>query len=139
MLQTYLTLAFRSLKKSPLFTALNVFGLAFGLAVSLLLFLHVRQELSFDRYHSKVERIHRVVLNAFWDPANPQVLSNAPNAVAPAMKADIPAVEQCARVLKHEFGESAFVTTGANKLIEPSLYWVDPGFFDTGFRPTLGD
>jgi len=130
MLRTYFVLALRSLRKNPLFTALNVFGLAFGLAVSLLLFLHVRQELSFDQYHSKAERICRVIVHAFWDPANPQDLSNAPNAVAPALKADIPAVEQSARVLKHEFGESAFVTAGDNKLVEPNLYWVDPGFFD---------
>lgn len=112
MLQNYFKIALRSLQKNPLFSALNIFGLAFSLAVSLLLFLHVRQELSFDRYHSKADRIHRVVLSAFWDPADPVVLANAPNAVGPAMKENIPAVEQYARVLKHEFGESAFVIAG---------------------------
>ena len=130
MLRSYLTLSFRSLLKNPLFSALNVFGLSFGLAVSLLLFLHVRQELSFDHYHTKAERIHRVILNAFWEPSKPEALANAPNVVGPAMKDNIPAVEQYARVLKHEFGESAFVTAGNNKLVEDKVYWVDPSLFD---------
>lgn len=130
MLKSYLTLSYRSLSKNPMFTTLNIFGLALGLAVSLLLFLHVRHELSYDRYHSKAERIYRVILNAFWDPAAPEVLANVPNVVGPAMKDGIPAVEQTARVLKHEFGQSAFITAGGNKLVEEKLYWADPSLFN---------
>jgi putative ABC transport system permease protein len=120
-----------------MFTLLNVFGLALGLAVSLILFLHVYHELSFDQYHNKVDRIYRVNLNAFWDPEKPEQLANVPNAVAPAMKANIAAVEQSARVLKHEFGESAFVSVGNEKFVEKSLYWVDPDFFDIFDVPVL--
>jgi putative ABC transport system permease protein len=120
-----------------MFTALNVFGLALGLAVSLLLFLHVRQELSFDRYHSKEARIHRVIVNAFWDPTEQEVLANAPNVIGPAMKDNIPAVEQYARLLKHEFGQSAFVTAGENKLVETKLFWADPGLTDIMDIPVI--
>lgn len=130
MLYNYLKLSFRNLLKSPLFTALNVLGLALGLAVSLLLFLHVRQEWSFDQYHSKAKRIHRVLIHAFWDPSAPQTLSNAPNVVGPATKEAIPAVEQFTRMLKHEFGESAFITAGENKLVETKVFWADPGIFE---------
>ncbi len=130
MLTNYLKLSFRNLLKSPLFTTLNVLGLALGLAVSLLLFLHVKQELSFDQYHAKAERIHRVIVHAFWDPTSPEMLSNAPNVVGPTMKEAIPAVEQFARLLKHEFGQSAFVTAGENKLVETKLFWADPGLFE---------
>lgn len=130
MLTNHLKLAFRGLLKNPLFTALNVFGLALGLAVSLLLFLHVQHELSFDAYHSRADRIHRVMVNAFWDPENPEKLANAPNVVGPAAKDNIPAVEQYARLMKHGFGASAFVTAGTNKLVEESLYWVDPGLVE---------
>ena len=130
MLSNYLKLSFRNLLKSPLFTVLNVFGLSLGLAVSLLLFLHVTHERSFDQYHSKAERIHRVIVHAFWDPAAPKKLANAPNVVGPTMKADIPAVEQFTRLLKHEFGESAFVAVGEHKLVETKLFWADPGIFE---------
>ena len=127
MWTNYLKLAFRNLLKNPLFTGLNVFGLALGLAVSLLLFLHVRQELSFDTYHTHADHIYRVMLNAFWNPEAPEKLANAPNAVGPAAKENIPAVAQYARLLKHEFGVSAFVTAGENKFVEENLYWADPG------------
>ncbi len=96
MFSTYSKLAFRSLQKHPLFSGLNIFGLSLGLAVAGLLLLHVKNEYAFDRHHSKSERIHRVMVNAFWNPEKPVLLSNAPNAVAPTAKAEIPAVEQSA-------------------------------------------
>jgi len=130
MLTNYLKFAFRSLLKNPLFTALNVFGLALGLAVSLLLFLHVQHELSFDTFHKRAGDIHRVMLNTFWNPENPEKLANAPNVVGPAAKDNIPAVEQYARLMKHGFGVSAFVTAGENKLVEEDLYWADPSLVD---------
>lgn len=130
MLVNHFKLAIRALGKNPMFTALNGFGLALGLAVSLLLLLHVRNELSFDRYHTKADRTHRVILNTFWDDSEPEQLANAPNVVGPAMKDNIPAVEQYARLLKHEFGASAFIAAGDKKLVEENLYWADPGLFD---------
>jgi putative ABC transport system permease protein len=130
MLKNHLKLAWRGLWKSPLFTVLNAAGLAIGLAVSLLLYLDVRHELSFNAYHANAGHIYRVVLNTFWDPENPAILANAPNAVGPAAKADIPGVEQSARLLKHEFGGSAFVQVGENRIVEENLYWADPGLAD---------
>lgn len=137
MLSSYLKLSLRNLLKNPLFTTLNVCGLALGLAVSLLLFLHVRQEWSFDKYHSKTAQIHRVILHAFWDPSAPEMVANAPNAVGPAMKEAIPAVEQYARLLHHGFGESAFITAGTNKFVEERLFWADPGISEIFDIPSL--
>jgi putative ABC transport system permease protein len=130
MFNNYLKVAFRSLLKNPFFFGLNIAGLGLGLAVALLLMLHVRQELAFDRYHSKVDHVYRVVLNTFFDPTKPGMLANAPNAVAPTMKESIPAVEQSARLLRHEFGKSASVVAGDNKLVETKLFWADPSLID---------
>ena len=78
MLQNYLKCSMRALLKNPLFTALNVMGLAIGLTVSLLLFLHVQHELSFDRHHTKIDRIYRVLLQIKMDDVTPASLANAP-------------------------------------------------------------
>ncbi|MBL7825088.1 MAG: ABC transporter permease, partial [Saprospiraceae bacterium] len=137
MFTNYLKLSFRSLLKNPLFSALNLLGLSFGLTVALLLFLQVRQELAFDRYHSKADRIFRVVVNSFWDPARPSQLANAPNVIAPVLKERVPAVEQSARILQHEFGASAFVTAGSNKLVEERFFWADPSLVEIFDIPTL--
>lgn len=129
MLAHYLKLAYRNLQKQIQFTLLNVLGLSLGLTVSLLLFLHIQQEQSFDQYHSKAARIHRVILNASWDGGPAQQLATAPNAIGPALTTHVTGVEQASRLLKHEFGQSAFITAGDKKLVEENLYWADPSFF----------
>ena len=60
MFRNYLKIAFRSLRKSKGFTALNIIGLASGLAVCLLIVLYVTDELSYDRYNVNADRIYRV-------------------------------------------------------------------------------
>jgi putative ABC transport system permease protein len=137
MWKNHLKLAWRGLMKSPFFTLLNVAGLALGLAVALLLYLDVRNELSFDAYHRHAERIFRVIVNAQWDAETAEPFANAPNAVGPAAKTAIPGVEEYARLLKHEFGGSAFVQVGEKRLVEEYLYWVDPGLAEIFDIPVL--
>src|SRR5258706_11620933 len=60
MFRNYLKIAFRSLRKSRGFTALNIIGLAAGLGVSLLIVLYVTDELSYDRYNVNADRIYRI-------------------------------------------------------------------------------
>ncbi len=137
MLRHFFKIASRSLLKSPLFTGLNVLGLALGLSVSILLLLHVRQELSFDRYHRQLRQIYRVILD-MPNPEGPmERLAEAPNAVGPAMKAQIPAVGQTARILRHEFGKPAFIVAGDKKLVENNLLWADPELTDIFDLPVL--
>lgn len=60
MFRSYLKIAFRSLRKSKGFTALNIIGLAAGLGVFLLIVLYVTDELSYDRYNLNADRIYRI-------------------------------------------------------------------------------
>ncbi|WP_020594753.1 ABC transporter permease [Spirosoma panaciterrae] len=129
MLQNYLKIAWRGLLKNRLFTSLNLLGLATGLAVALLLMLYVKDELLFDKHHSKADRIFRVGLTATFDGKSMN-WANAPNAVGPALKADIPTVEQQVRLLRHNFGETAFIKSGDKKFAETNFYWADGSLFD---------
>jgi putative ABC transport system permease protein len=61
MLQNYLTIALRTIQRQKLFTAINVLGLALGLAASLLVALYVNDEYSYERFHLNADRIVRVV------------------------------------------------------------------------------
>ncbi|MEO8173466.1 MAG: FtsX-like permease family protein [Sediminibacterium sp.] len=61
MFKRYLTTAWRSLFHHKLYTGLNIAGLTFGISCFLLLGLYLFDELSFDRYHSKADRIYRVI------------------------------------------------------------------------------
>lgn len=61
MLRNYFITAIRSLWRSKTSTFINIAGLTLGVATSLILFLLVRNQTSFDQYHSKADRIYRVV------------------------------------------------------------------------------
>ncbi len=57
MFRNYLKIAWRSLKRQPFFTSLNVFGLAVGMAGGLLISLYIYDELSFDKMFADADRI----------------------------------------------------------------------------------
>ncbi len=60
MFKNHLKIAWRSLKKQPFFTFLNIFGLAIGIAGGLLISLYIYDELSYDKMFADADRIHRV-------------------------------------------------------------------------------
>ncbi|HEV2866864.1 MAG TPA: ABC transporter permease, partial [Allosphingosinicella sp.] len=60
MLPNFLTVGLRTLRRDPLFTAINLFGLAIGLAGCLLIILFIRYELSFDAWLPDADRIYQV-------------------------------------------------------------------------------
>ena len=64
MFRNYFKIAIRNLRKQKGFSAINIFGLAVGLATCLLISLFVIDELSYDRYNEKAERIYRIESNA---------------------------------------------------------------------------
>ena len=61
MLRNYLKIGFRQLLKHKGYSAINIFGLAIGIACFVLILLYVQDEQSYDRYHSKADRIYRIV------------------------------------------------------------------------------
>jgi len=60
LVKNYIKIAIRSIKKQPLFFLINVFGLAIGLACSILILMWVRDELSFDRFNKNYDNIYRI-------------------------------------------------------------------------------
>jgi putative ABC transport system permease protein len=71
MIRNHFTIAWRSLLKSRLYGAITVTGLAVSMASCLLIYAYVVHELSFDRFHTKRDRIYR--LNEMTNyPGNPR-------------------------------------------------------------------
>lgn len=66
MFQNYFKIAIRSLLKSKLFSFINIFGLALGMSCSLLIWLWVKDELSFNRFYPDLERIYIVRPASDW-------------------------------------------------------------------------
>ncbi|HMB93502.1 MAG TPA: hypothetical protein VKP65_21800 [Rhodothermales bacterium] len=63
MLKNYLKIALRNLQRSPAYAFINVFGPALGIMCCLLIGLYVQDELSFDRFHEKGDRIFRIAIS----------------------------------------------------------------------------
>ena len=62
MLKNYFKIAVRNLFKYRIYSFINIFGLAIGMACCMLIFLLVRHEWSFDTFHEKAGRIYRLVI-----------------------------------------------------------------------------
>lgn len=125
MLKNYLKVAWRNLKSDGTFSVINILGLSMGLAISILLFMFIVREKSFDQMYAKKENIYRVLLHREGNHGE-ETWASVPAALAPAVKQSIPEVEKTARLLKHDFGGSAFIQANEQDFVETGLYWSDP-------------
>src|SRR6266576_3186377 len=92
MLKNYLKVAIRNLLKNKGFSAINIIGLAVGLATCLLIVLYVQDELSFDRYNKNADRIFRLDGDIQFGGTH-FILAVAPDPFGPTMVKDYPQVE----------------------------------------------
>ncbi|MDJ1491550.1 ABC transporter permease [Cytophagaceae bacterium DM2B3-1] len=133
MLQNYLTIALRNLRRHKAFSAINIFGLAIGIATCLLITLYVLDELTYDRHFSKADRIYRM---GFSGKFNGQVLDatalGAP--LARQMRVDYPEVEESTRL---RVSGNPFVTYGNRTFKEDKFVYVDSNFFQVFDIPFL--
>jgi len=126
MIKNYLITAWRNLVKNKTFSAINVLGLAIGIAAFLLIINYLRFEYSFDDFNLKKDRIYRVPMVITETGGKPQTFAFTYPALAPAMKKDFPEVEEIVR-LRRRWG---VVTHGEQKIVENGLiYYVDPAVF----------
>ncbi|HAA14763.1 MAG TPA: hypothetical protein DCE41_24960 [Cytophagales bacterium] len=93
MFKNYLNVALRALKHQRLYAAINVLGLAVGLACAILIFLFVREELTYDNFHSQKERIFRMARVSFTETGDPEDYDvYLPYPMTPALVEEIPEV-----------------------------------------------
>jgi putative ABC transport system permease protein len=134
MLRNYLKTAWRSVRRRPYLSALNVFGLALGLAAALLIALYVGHERGFDRFHERSGRLYRVLL----EREESQVSDSGPAALADQLTAAFPSVEAAVAV-SQDAGEK-LVEAGGERFYEEDLGRAGPSFFDLfSFEAVHGD
>jgi len=133
MLQNYFRIALRNLWNNKVFSAINVFGLAIGLAVCLLIALFVTDELSYDKYNEKADRIYRInadfLVNgsAFKDKTVPAQLGAT-------LVRDYPQIETATRL----YGmDDILVKKGNETLIEHHSVFADSSVFDVFTLPLI--
>ena len=93
MIRNYIITALRNLWRSKGSTIINLSGLTLGVTTSLILFLLVRHQSSFDEFHSKGDRIYRVVHNSDGNQGK-NYTAGVPPVLPDAFKIDFPEAEQ---------------------------------------------
>ncbi len=136
MLKNYFKIALRNFKKYKTYAFINIFGLAVGLASCILIVLYVQDELRYDRFHDNAERIVRVV----EDQENEGRISHRAHTftpMAPALKAEFPAVEHVTRLYPYP----VLVRSGeTRKFQEDRFFFADSTVFDVfSFSLIRGD
>ena len=96
MIKNYILTAIRNLKKYTAFSLINIIGLAIGMACSILILLWVQDELKFDKFHSKGDRIGRVLVR-IMNNGEPFEVAVTTAALAPNMAKDFPEIEHMCR------------------------------------------
>ena len=99
MLKNNLKIAWRSLTRHKLYALLNILGLGFGIACFLLIALYAIDEITFDRFHEKADRIYRVVQHRQSPDVGEQHFGAVSYNIAGAAKSEIPSVENSTKML----------------------------------------
>jgi putative ABC transport system permease protein len=125
MFSNYFKIAFRNLRRNKATTAINIAGLALGISSCLLIVLFVQNQLSYDRYNKKADRIFRVVLRGKMQVGELKEANVMPP-VAATLKKDFPEIEEATRI--RPYG-SPRITYGNKTFKEDQIAFVDSNFF----------
>jgi ABC-type antimicrobial peptide transport system permease subunit/DNA-binding Lrp family transcriptional regulator len=135
MWRNYLNITVRNLKRHPLFSFINISGLSIGLALCMLIVLYLKDEKSFDKFHSKKERIYRIVRDDIQPDGTATHDGNTGMRQAPSFKDAIPEIESFVRVQS----ERIAVKVG-NEIFEQEGLYADSNFFSVfDFPVTSGN
>ncbi len=126
MLKNLLTVALRNLRKDVGYSLLNILGLTIGITCSLLLLLYVANELSYDRYHDKADRIYRVFTD-IKEPEQEDHITFTQFPLGPALVKDYPEVEQSVRFVG---GGSTLLKNGNQQFYEENIMYADSNLFE---------
>lgn len=124
MIKNYFKIALRNLLRNKGFSAINILGLAIGMASAILILLWIQNEMSHDRFHEKKDRLY-VANNR--DKINGETLAYSITAkpLAGALKQEYPEVEDAVRITN-----APFLFTVGDKHLNLSGYFTDPDFFN---------
>jgi putative ABC transport system permease protein len=128
MVSNYFKIVFRNTKKHPLYVMINIFGLAVGMAVSILILLFVKHELSYDKYHENSDRIVRV--SRAWFNQDGEIslhLGHAAPPFGPLIKSDFgDDVDQAVRF----FNFNPLIKYNDEAFVEERFFFADPEVFE---------
>lgn len=126
MLKNYWTVAWRNLWRNKTYSLLNILGLSVGMAVAVMIMLWVVDELTYDRFHTKIDRIFRLHQHQRYD-GQMFTFYSMPPVLALNLKENFPEIK---RAIRTNWGDEAMLSLGEKRFYEQGLA-VDTTFFET--------
>lgn len=124
MLRNYIKVALRYLLRFKEYTAINVLGMAVGVTCCILIMLFVRSEFSYDKFHSKSDRLYRAWVREHYEKQNDIFDIVTPLVLANTMQASYPEIESTCRV----YNFTGLLQSGERSFSE-DMRMVDSTFF----------
>ncbi len=128
MIRNYTLIAWRSIIKNPGYAAINIVGLAVGIAFSALMYIYVSNELSYDSFHSKADQLYRIVTIDQRIPDDVRHYGQITPPVGPALVADYP--EVLGQVRLYQWSGQVVFDIDGEKHQERDWYAADNNFFE---------
>ena len=133
MYQHYAKISWRNLLRDKVYALLNISGLAVGIACSILIFLWIQHELSYDRYHPHAQDIYRLTAIAGGGEFKAAV---SPAGMAEGLKQEIPAIHSTLRIGRFDLRMALFENE-ESKFIEDDIFYADSNFLDFFHFPLI--
>lgn len=132
MFKNYLKIALRNLRKNKLYSSVNIIGLTIGLVGCLLIGIYVWNELTYDRFHKKADRIARIIMETRSAGSADQIALTGTK-VGPEFKRSFPQVESYVRTMKYPLS----LANGEKAFDEKNVLYADADFFNMFSFPLL--
>ena len=129
MLTSYFKIAIRNLLKRKVYSLINIFGLATGMAVCLLILRFIKSELGYDEFHDKANRIYRVVLERKY-PGRASSYAIIPASIGHGIQKEYPEVQECTRIFNANGNDGiTFIRIGDRTFEQKQVLFADSNFF----------
>ncbi|MGZ3874589.1 MAG: ABC transporter permease [Mucilaginibacter sp.] len=122
MLKNYLKITWRNLLRHKAFSFINILGLAIGMASSALILLWIHNEVSYDQFHVKKDRLYEVYNRSVFD-GKLWCWGTTPKVMGKILKQEYPQIEETARTT-----DNTFLFTIGDKHLNVQGDFTDPGF-----------
>jgi len=139
MFKYYFLLFIRNVRRQKLFSAINLLGLTAGIVSTLMIYLYVAHEFSYDRFHTNADKIYRINQTFIWGDHDPNQFASLGPGVAYSILSDVPEAKAVTRI--HPPGDF-LVTYAEDKndiraFDQKNILAVDSNFFEVFTFPLI--
>src|SRR5436853_3184411 len=126
MIKNLLRVALRNFMRDKWYSLLNILGLTIGITFSVFLIFYIKDELSFDRYNEKADRIYRIAAYVKEPDKDTMRWAITPFPMAPALSKDYPEVEEATRLWSNG---KTMLKNGELSFYEDKVVYADSNLF----------